>query len=138
MRLRAAARVTGPLLAALALGACAAGSTQGPPSVCTAVFTYISLAVVNPNGTPATDAVIYDTIPRTGVNFAMAQDSALVGTGTYDIFDDNRLSAIRHTGDSVLVTGVHAPKRFSAMFYIDAPDGCHVRKVAGPDTVTLQ
>jgi len=115
-----------------------AGSSQGPPVACTATFAFISLTVRNQDSTPATDVIVLDTVLRTAAGFAVPQDSGLLNTGVYDVFDDNYLSVIRHSGDSVRVTGIRTPKRFSTTFFIDSPDGCHVHKVSGPSSVTLQ
>jgi len=125
------------VLALAGLSACA-GSSTGAPHICTPSFTFIPLAVTNPNNTPATSVIILDTVPRTGAGFPVPQDSSLLNTGTYNIFDDTYLGRIRHSGDSVRVTGIQTPKRFSVVFFIDSPDGCHVHKVAGPDSVQLQ
>jgi hypothetical protein len=35
----------------------------------------------------------------------------------------------------VLVTGWEGGMVFSALYVFDVPDGCHVRKVSGPDVV---
>jgi hypothetical protein len=126
------------LLCATAWLAGCAGSSEGPPLVCTGSFAFIPLAVLNPNNTPATSVIELDTVLSSDVGFPVPQDSSLLHTGTYDIFDDNYLGKIRHSGDSVRVTGIQTPKRFSVTFFIDTPDGCHVHKVSGPDTVQLQ
>ena len=102
--------------------------------VCTALFATIPLTVQTPDGAPASGLFISATVLRTGESFAVPQ-FGFGGPGTYVVFDDNFRDRIRPSGDSVRVTGSGAGQ-FTAEFRFDVPGGCHVRKVAGPDTVT--
>ena len=79
---------------------------------------------------------ISDTIVRTGHGFLVSQ-SANGASGGYIVIDDSHVDQIRPSGDSVRVAGANGGHQFVADFVFDAPGGCHVRKLAGPDTVTV-
>lgn len=90
------------------------------------------------DGSPVPGLTILDTVLRTGEGFEVSRGGGGTPHELYPIFDDTFLPRIRPTGGSVRVTGVEgATPRFAADFVFDAPGGCHVRKVAGPDTVTI-
>ncbi len=58
--------------------------------------------------------------------------------GFYVIFHDGFKDKIaKGENVTVTVTGVSGDARFSEQ-YVFTNDGCHIRKVAGPDTVTLE
>jgi hypothetical protein len=118
-------------LVPLGLGGCI---QQTAPVACTALFAYITVAARDSGGSPVTGLTITDTVRRTGLAFTI-QQSLSPAPGTYVVFDDNSLARIRSGGDSVRVAGTNGTMGFVADFLFDAPDGCHVRKVSGPDTV---
>jgi len=107
---------------------------RAAPGVCTALFAMIPLTVQSGSGAPVSGLSLSATIVRTGQSFAVPQPGA-GGPGTYVVFDDTFRDRIRWSGDSALVTGSGAG-HFTAGFRFDVPGGCHVRKLAGPDTVT--
>jgi hypothetical protein len=107
---------------------------RAAPGVCTALFATIPLTVQTQGGTPISGLAISTTVLRTAQSFAVAQFGGS-GPGTYVVFDDNFRNRIRASGDSVRISGSGA-LHFTADFLFDVPGGCHVRKVAGPDTVT--
>ncbi len=120
------------LVLTLALGSCSsAASTQ----VCTALFAFISAVAVDSAASPVAGLIVTDTIPRTGVTFAVQQENYPAGAVT--IFSDAQLPLIRRPGDTVHVTGIAESKAFHASYLIGS-DGCHVSKLAGPDTVTVR
>ena len=80
---------------------------------------------------------VSDTVVRTRAGFDVAQDGLLNAAGTVVVFSDSDAGDVRPTGDSVRVTGTGIGKRFSAMYQFGT-DGCHVRKIAGPDTVVVR
>jgi hypothetical protein len=110
---------------------------QATPGVCTALFAMIPLTVQTQDGVPASGLTISATIVRTGQTFTVPQ-IGIGGPGTYVVFDDNFLGRIRASGDSVRVTGSDGTLGFAQIFLFDAPGGCHVQKVAGPDMVVAQ
>jgi phage-related baseplate assembly protein len=105
------------------------------PSVCTALFAMIPLTVLDQGGAPVSGLTITASVVRTGQQFAVPQLGGVWAAGTYIVFDDNFRDRIRATGDSVRVAGSDGARAFSGDFFFDVPGGCHVRKVAGPDTV---
>lgn len=121
------------MLLMLAMTAC---STSGGGTVCTDLFAFVTAVTVDAGGAPAAGPfVVTDTVPRTAAVLTIAQQSYPVGTAT--IFSDSYRSDVRASGDSVLVTGVAAGKSFHARYLIGS-DGCHVQKLAGPDTLTVR
>ena len=108
------------------------------PTLCTSELRAITIVVRTADGSPVPGLTILDTVLRTGEGFEVPQGGGGAPQQLHRIFDDSFLPRIRPTGDSVRVTGVEgATPRFAADFAFDAPGGCHVRKVAGPDTVTI-
>ena len=120
-------------LAALA-GAC--GSQSGGGRVCTDLFAFITAIAVDTSGKPVTGLAVSDTVTRTGHGFDVAQQ-AYGPDGTVTIFSDSNLGDVRESGDAVRVTGIVGAARFAAD-YVFGSDGCHVRKVSGPDTVVVR
>lgn len=116
----------------LAMIAC---GDQAEPIVCTALFAMIPLTVRTQGGAPVSGLAISATVLRTGQSFAVPQFGG-GEPGTYVVFDDNLRDRISASGDSVRIVGSGGPPAFTADFRFDVPGGCHVRKVAGPDTVT--
>jgi hypothetical protein len=106
---------------------------QAASPVCTALFALIPLTVQAQNGAPVSGLTISATVLRTGQSFVVPQIGA-GAPGTYVVFDDNFRDRIRASGDSVRVSG-SGTLHFTQDFRFDVPGGCHVRKVAGPDTV---
>ena len=125
----------GSALALLSIAAFVACGADQPPTVCTALFAYVTLKVNDSNGLPVSGLSISDTVRRTGQGFSVPQSLGLA-PGTYVVFDDNSTSRVRSGGDSVRVAGTKGTTGFVADFFFDVPGGCHVRKVVGPDSVT--
>ena len=129
-----------PRAAVLVMGAgllCACSTDR--PMACTASFAYITVFAHDGAGHPVPPVfTITDTIRRTGQSFTMSQDFTEVSPlGTYVIFDDNQQTRIRSSGDSVRVSGSGTAGRFSADYVFGVPDGCHVSKLSGPDSVLV-
>jgi hypothetical protein len=125
------------ILALMSLAALVACGAEQPPTICTALFAYLTLKVQDPNGMPVSGLAISDTLRRTGQGFNVPQ-TLMLAPGTYVVFDDNFTSRIRSSGDSIRVAGSKGATGFTADFFFDVPGGCHVRKLAGPDSVTAQ
>lgn len=107
------------------------------PTVCTESFAMVPLTVLTQGGVPVSGLAISATTLRTGQSYDVPQQNGIGGPGAYIVFDDGLHARIRASGDSVRVTGSDAAPRFTADFMFDIPGGCHVRKVAGPDTVRV-
>ncbi|HUL02972.1 MAG TPA: hypothetical protein VLV16_07080 [Gemmatimonadales bacterium] len=102
-------------------------------TVCTDSFAYVQVRAQTTAG-PIMGLTISDSVLRTGARFPVPQNGITV-PGTYVILDDNFRGQLRTSGDSVQVTGWEGGLVFSAVYVFDVPDGCHVRKVSGPDVV---
>ena len=113
-------------------------SHQDSPTVCTDLFAYVSVAVRDSTSKLVTGLSITDTVVRTREGFAVSQ-IGLPTSGSYVVFSDNYSSKIRTSGDSVRVTGLtgDGAVKFTSMFVFAVPEGCHVQKVSGPDTVIV-
>ena len=123
-----------PLLVLSAAVAGALGCTDDMAgTVCTDSFAYVQVRAQTTAG-PIMGLTISDSVLRTGARFPVPQNGITV-PGTYVILDDNFRGQLRTSGDSVQVTGWEGGLVFSAVYVFDVPDGCHVRKVSGPDVV---
>lgn len=90
---------------------------------------------VQKNGALVHGLSITATVLRTNQSFTVPQGG--IPDGRYVVYDDSFRDRIRASGDSVRIDG-YGTMQFSTGFRIDVPGGCHVRKLAGPDTVTAQ
>lgn len=104
---------------------------------CTSVFQAISVTLVDTTGAPVADAIVSSILVRTG-DTLLASAVISAPEGNYILVDDRSVGRIRSTGESVSVnvrraTGI----QFNARYVFDAPGGCHINKVAGPDTLTV-
>jgi hypothetical protein len=114
-------------------------STQ--PLVCTAEFASLTATVGNGTGQPLPGLSVTDTVRRTGAVLQVtvgspSTDLPLDGFATVVIFSDAFLDAVRPTGDDVVVS-VAADGHSGGATYRFGTDGCHVRKLAGPDSVVV-
>jgi hypothetical protein len=108
---------------------------RAAPGACTASFAMIPLTVQNQNGALVHGLSITATVLRTDQSFTVPQGAT--PDGRYVVYDDSFRDRIRASGDSVRIDG-YGTLQFSTGFRIDVPGGCHVRKLAGPDTITAQ
>jgi hypothetical protein len=106
--------------------------------ICTTSFALIPVVVVNAQGAPLTGISITDSVLRTHERFAVPQSFNGWSAGTFHVFDDSFISKVRESGDAVRVTGTNGTLSFGADFVFGAPDGCHVTKLSGPDTVVAR
>jgi len=105
-------------------------------NVCTDLFAFLTVVPVDANSLlVAGPFTVTDTVSRSGESLSIAQQGFPAGSAT--IFSDSYRSSVRETGDSIRVTGVSAGKAFHATFLIGT-DGCHIRKLSGPDTVVVR
>ena len=89
-------------------------------------------------GAPLAGIAITDSVLRTHERFAIPQSFNGWSPGTFQVFDDSFSGRIRESGDAVRVTGSNHILSFSADFVFGVPDGCHVAKLSGPDTVVAR
>jgi len=137
MRERSAVRLrasfvtgAGPLLVCALVAGCRAAPNGG--SVCTDLFAFVTAAAVDTAGGRLTHVVITDSIPRTGHVFVVTQQQYPVGTVT--AFSDSYRNELASTADTVGLSGTSDQGWFVAQ-YVLRDDGCHIQKLAGPDTV---
>jgi hypothetical protein len=124
-----------PLVAALA--ACNSDSTGGLKG-CTTLFAMIPVVVVDAQGAPLASIAITDSVLRTHERFVVPQSFNGWPAGTFHVFDDSFSDRIRGSGDAVRVTGTNGTLAFAADFVFGVPDGCHVARISGPDTVVAR
>ena len=104
--------------------------------VCTTIFGYQSVVVVDANGVAVSATwTVTDTVLRTGNALTIQQQTYPAGTAT--VFSDNNLNDVQQSGDSVRVAGSGGGKAFGGTYRFGS-DGCHIRKIAGPDTVVAR
>ncbi len=123
-----------PLVAGF-LAACNDHPTQ---KVCTTLFALIPVVVIDAQGAPVTGITITDSVLRTHERLAIPQSFDGWSPGTFHVFDDSFSGRIRETGDAVRVTGTNDTLSFIADFIFGVPDGCHVARLSGPDTVVAR
>lgn len=119
-------------LAALILSPACATDT----APCTSDFRAITVTLVDTAAAPVADAIVASILLRTGDTLLASAVTSL--DGTYVLVDDRSVGRIRSSGDSVTVNVRRATgPQFNARYIFDAPGGCHIRKVFGPDTLTV-
>lgn len=112
------------------------------PRVCTAQFVVHQVNVLNAEGEPADSVDINITNRDTGEAFNPCESEAfdcagegfegyytLIHDGYFEESEEGRIFRLRVTGQKNLAS-------FEAD-YTFRNDGCHIRKVSGPDSVTL-
>lgn len=135
MNIHSLIRPTGLILLAI-------GSLEGcdatRDSFCTQQFVTVTAVVVDGTGVPVVDAVVTSTLVRTG-EILPPTTLALFTPGTYVVVDDGALSKLLTAGDSVRVDARRAGGPSTTVDYLfDVPGGCHVNRLSGPDTLTVQ
>lgn len=105
------------------------------PIVCTASFETITAVAVDGAGQPLSDVTVTDTVRRTGAVLNVTANTPSIGPGV-TIFSDGFLQTVRASGDEVIVVATAAGRSGSADYRFGS-DGCHVRKLAGPDTLVI-
>lgn len=135
MRTRHPALMYGAMSIAIAsVGSC----ESGIPTVCTMEFRAETITLLDMSGAPVPDAAVVSTLLRTG-EVLSPTSLALHAEGTYIIVDDGSREKLRSTGDSVRVVAQRGSALpVTATYLIDVPGGCHIHKVSGPDTLTME
>jgi len=120
------------LLATLALLGC----EQQSEAVCTAMFAVATVTVVDASSGPAAAATVTTTLVRTGETITPGTVMDFV-TGVYPILDDGAIPRLHPAGDSIRVRAVQGNASAESGFRFEVPDGCHIQRVSGPDTLVL-
>lgn len=106
--------------------------------VCTLNRVSILLTVLNPSGLPEPGVSVQTTLVRTGAILDVRQPNG--PDGVYSILDDSFRDLLEFQGDALSVVGRKGGLGFTAAF-VARPDGpcrCHIQKMSGPESVTLQ
>jgi hypothetical protein len=119
----------------LTLSSCS-GEPMDNGGICTASFATIPVTVVDDRGQPVAGAAVTATLVRTGQTL---EPTTLMLTipGTYVVIDDGSTHLLSRSGDAVQVRISKGAAAITADYVFAVPDGCHVSKVSGPNTVTL-
>jgi hypothetical protein len=111
------------------------GGCTEPPE-CTLEFRIFTAAVVDSTGQPLSGVTVTDTVPRTGAVLDVTGSLASLHFDGVPIFCDGFQQEIAPAGDDVIVVATAGGRSGRANYRFGA-DGCHVRKLAGPDTVVV-
>jgi hypothetical protein len=117
-------------------------SCSTDPLVCTDELVVLTAAVVNRTGQALPSLNVQDTVIRTGTILDVSaehpsRDLAIEGATTVIIFSDAFKTAIRASGEPVAVA-LSAGNHSAIARYEFGTDGCHVQKLAGPDTLAVE
>jgi hypothetical protein len=101
----------------------------------------LTAAVVNSAGQPLAGLSVTDTVLRTGAVLDVtaslpATSLPADGLRSLMIFNDSFIEAVLPAGDEVVVV-VTAGGRSGTGRYSFGSDGCHVQKLAGPDSLVV-
>lgn len=130
-----------PLILSWALGAC---EPMNMETVCTEVFKTSKLTVLSEeNGQPVDSLAITVTDKSSGAIYELCSEEAAdlcpAGTpeldgGQYLIFHDGFKDRVNMQGETIIVEGQKEGIYFRQE-YTFGSDDCHIRKIAGPDTI---
>lgn len=108
-----------------------------PDVVCTTEFVTANLLVVDQNNQPVSDVAITVLNGLTGSPYAIdASELYNPQPGSYTIFHDGFKDDLLPGGQPVEVRGEKDGHTFKADYLFGA-DECHIRKLEGPDVVTI-
>jgi hypothetical protein len=112
-------------------------STVDGTCACTEEFRYFTVTVLDDASQPAQNVALTRTNLRTGKVLEPGWLGLLVA-GTYLVADDGQTKDFSTNGDTLRVTGTQGGASFTADFVFAADAcGCHLQRVAGPDTVII-
>jgi hypothetical protein len=133
-RMRGRGRTRRIALAVTCAGFLAGCDGAGGGGACTEEFAILAVRVLQPDGAPLDSAVVSSILVRTGERLPVIT-LGMLEPGAYPVVDDGSLQKLRASGDVVRFAAQAGPLAATADFTIASRDGCHVSKVAGPDTV---
>lgn len=121
----------------------AAARCGSPTRGCTEALRAYFVTALDSLDLPVPGASVSHVLPRTFTPITVPQDSGAVAQGRYAVLSDLVVvqldtTVFRSTGELVRMTGFAGPTSFQADFVFDVPDGCHIHKLTGPDTVRFQ
>ncbi len=106
------------------------------PTACNEIFRVVTVVVVDSRGAPIVQAGVTSVLIRNDDTLFSSPVGVLVG-GNLPILTDQALPHLRRSGDSVAVTVEVPPDSRTTPYFFDSPDGCHINKVTGPDTLIV-
>ena len=115
----------------------AAACDDDDRAACTEEFRTATVFVMDTSNQPVTDATVQTFHVRTGDLVPITSIIDLIA-GSYVILDDNATRLIPSGVEQFRVTasrGSGAP--VEALYGFSAPQGCHIEKVSGPDTLVV-
>lgn len=113
-----------------------AGNTR--PVACTMMFAMIGVRVADSALRPVSDAQVTVVRKRTGETRTLTP-SGVGERGVYTIVDDSMREALTAEGEPFEVTARAGGARATASYTIGLSEGgCHVAKLAGPETLVLR
>jgi len=103
--------------------------------LCSDEFVSVQFRVVDVSGEPQDSFAVTVRNARTGEVYSVRQPHS--GEGVYHALDDGFMDRIRGIAP-LIVHGERGDREFDASFLMGVDeDGCHIQKVAGPDTVVV-
>lgn len=106
--------------------------------VCTEEFRTAVVTLVDAGGAPVLGADVRTYLVRTGERVPVTSILDLI-PGSYLILDDNAVRLIEGDDEAFRVTAdAGAAGAAEATYRFAAPNGCHIEKVSGPDTLTVR
>lgn len=115
----------------------AACNDDDEQAACTEEFRTATVFVADANAQPVTDATVRTYLVRTGEPVPVTSIIDLI-PGYYVILDDNATRLIPSGVEQFRVTASRGGgPATEAIYGFGAPQGCHIEKVSGPDTLVV-
>ncbi|MFL5505419.1 MAG: hypothetical protein ACJ8AU_00935 [Gemmatimonadales bacterium] len=106
-------------------------------AACTEEFRTATVFVMDTSNQPVTDAMVQTFHVRTGELVPITSIIDLIA-GAYVILDDNATRLIPSGVEQFRVTASRGGgASVEALYEFSAPQGCHIEKVSGPDTLVV-
>jgi hypothetical protein len=106
-------------------------------AACTEEFRTATVFVMDASNQPVTDATVQTFHVRTGDLVPITSIIDLIA-GSYVILDDNATRLIPSGVEQFRVTASRSSgATVEALYEFSAPQGCHIEKVSGPDTLVV-
>jgi hypothetical protein len=132
------------LVLVLELSGCEQPQPTPPPTEacrCTLDIQFLLVQVVDQHERPITGLEISIINKHTGQAYDTARMQSMqkaIPDGWYVVFSDHLMKQIDPSGEAIIVIGEKDGLSFKEEFVFDTDEcGCHVRKIAGPDTIVL-
>ena len=115
----------------------AAACDDDDRAACTEEFRTATVFVMDTSNQPVTDVTVQTFHVRTGELVPITSIIDLIA-GAYVILDDNATRLIPSGVEQFRVTASRSSgAAVEALYEFSAPQGCHIEKVSGPDTLVV-